>query len=73
MCKPEKGLKSWFTVYGSGSSGGPNLIVKQTAACIVHTQNLVQTMEWPIARAITGDERVDIQILAHNRSALWLL
>ena len=26
-----------------------------------------KVMEWPIARAITGDERVDIQLLAHNR------
>ena len=26
-------------------------------------------MEWPIARGINGDEKVEIQILAHNRSA----
>ena len=25
-------------------------------------------MEWPIARGINGDEKVEIQILAHNRS-----
>ena len=24
-------------------------------------------MEWPIARGINGDEKVEIQILAHNR------
>ena len=29
-------------------------------------------MEWPIARAITGDERVDIQLLAHNRFTVFL-
>ena len=28
----------------------------------------VQLMEWPIARGINGDEKVDIQILAHNRN-----
>ena len=27
----------------------------------------IQLMEWPIARGINGDEKVDIQILAHNR------
>ena len=30
-----------------------------------------QVMEWPIARAITGDERVDIQLLAHNRFTVF--
>ena len=27
----------------------------------------LQLMEWPIARGINGDEKVEIQILAHNR------
>ena len=29
--------------------------------------NKLKLLEWPIARGINGDEKLEIQILAHNK------
>ena len=44
----------------------PNHCIALTVQYLV-TIRYIQAMNWPIARELNGEEKIDIQILTHNR------